>query len=337
MVKRLLLLISSVLLAYGLGVAPVLAKEITLWSRDTNQAQLRALVDAWNETHETQIKLTLAGSDFESKLGLAMAAGAPPDIVPIEVTQFPKFSSEGHVLDITDQARALPYFDHLIKAHTAQATYPKVGGRVYGISFFPDTAVLVYNKDLFEQAGLDPENPPLSTRAEMKEAIERITALGDDIYGFYSSFLCNGCNMFSMLPQIWASGGDVLNEDSTAATFDDPEVAAFYEFYRELWTSGQLPPSAGADTGSGYITLFQAGKSACKSQTRLVLETSLEITRSSISVSPTCPAGKAASAPLSAVTSLVFPLTRSTRMKRGSLSSGCRRKKCNWSIMQGSA
>ena len=260
MVKRLLLLISSVLLAYGLGVAPVLAKEITLWSRDTNQAQLRALVDAWNETHETQIKLTLAGSDFESKLGLAMAAGAPPDIVPIEVTQFPKFSSEGHVLDITDQARALPYFDHLIKAHTAQATYPKVGGRVYGISFFPDTAVLVYNKDLFEQAGLDPENPPLSTRAEMKEAIERITALGDDIYGFYSSFLCNGCNMFSMLPQIWASGGDVLNEDSTAATFDDPEVAAFYEFYRELWTSGQLPPSAGADTGSGYITLFQAGK-----------------------------------------------------------------------------
>ena len=51
--------------------APVLAKEITLWSRDTNQAQLRALVDAWNETPETQIKLTLvAGQDFQSKLML---------------------------------------------------------------------------------------------------------------------------------------------------------------------------------------------------------------------------------------------------------------------------
>ena len=261
MVKRILLLISSVLLSYGLGVAPVLAKEITLWSRDTNQAQLRALVDAWNETHETQIKLTLvAGQDFQSKLGLAMATGTPPDLAPIEVTAFPSFTSNGQLLDITDKARALPYFDHLIPGHTAQGTYPKVGGRVYGISFFPDLAVLVYNKDLFEQAGLDPENPPLSTRAEMKEAIERITALDDDIYGFYASLGCPGCNMFIMLPQIWASGGYVFNEDSTAATFDDPEFAPLFEFYHELWMSGQLPRSAGTDTGSGFITLFQAGK-----------------------------------------------------------------------------
>lgn len=234
---------------------------LTFWSRDTNQVQLRALVDAWNETHETQIELTLAPFlEFASKLGVAMAAGTPPDLAAIEVTAFPKFSSQGQVLDITDKARALPYFDHLIGGHTASATYPKVGGRVYGISFFPDNAVLVYNKDLFEQAGLDPENPPLSTRAEMKDAIERITALGDDIYGFYFSGACQGCSMFLMLSQIWASGGDVLNEDATAATFDDPEVAAFYEFYRELWTSGQVPPSAEADTGSGWLTLFQAGK-----------------------------------------------------------------------------
>ena len=139
------------------------------------------------------------------------------------------------------------------------ATYPKVGGRLYGVPFWLDAAVLIYNKDLFRQAGLDPEKPP-TNRAELKEAIEKVSALGDDIYGWYFSGACQGCMVFTMIPQVWASGGDILSKDGTRATFDDPEVKAILEHYHWMWENGHVPRSAEADNGANFSTLFKAGK-----------------------------------------------------------------------------
>ena len=115
--KKTLLLISSVLLSYGMVVTPVLAKEMTFWSRDTNAVQLRALVDGWNKTHETQVKLNvIPAGKILAKLGIAMAAGTPPDIAAIDSTRIAKFVADGQLLlDITEKAQALPYYDHFIK------------------------------------------------------------------------------------------------------------------------------------------------------------------------------------------------------------------------------
>src|SRR5699024_8740848 len=46
-------------------------------------------------------------------------------------------------------------------------------------------SVMFYNKDMFEEVGLDPENPP-ATFSEMKEAAEKIADDGDR-YGFTMS------------------------------------------------------------------------------------------------------------------------------------------------------
>ena len=260
--KKTLLLISSVLLSYGMVVTPVLAKEMTFWSRDTNAKQLRALVDGWNKTHETQVKLNvIPAGKILAKLGIAMAADTPPDIAAIDSTRIVKFVADGQLLlDITDKAQALPYYDHFIKGFIDTATYPKIGGRLYAIPFFLDAMVLIYNKDLFRRAGIDPENPPLSNRAELQEAIEKVTALGDDIYGFYFSGQCSGCMIFTSAPHVWASGGHIFNEDASAATLDDSEVHALLKFYHWMITSGQVPPSAAADNGANFIATFMSGK-----------------------------------------------------------------------------
>ena len=46
--------------------------ELTMWARSSTQDYTQALVDAYNESHDTQIKLTIVASDsFQQKVGAA--------------------------------------------------------------------------------------------------------------------------------------------------------------------------------------------------------------------------------------------------------------------------
>lgn len=229
---------------------------MSFWTRDSNQEQVRALVDAWNESHENQIEVTvIPAGDYMTKVGASVGAGAPPDLMAVDLIYVPQFAAADQLTDITDFAKALPYFDSLSPSHVRLATYD---GKIYGLPFNAEGSYLIYNKGLFEQAGLDPENPP-KTWGEIADAAAQISALGDDIYGYYFSGACAGCNAFTFLPYIWASGGDVLNEDGTAATLTDPEVAAALDFYRQMWADGLIPPGAQADTGTDFANAFTSG------------------------------------------------------------------------------
>jgi multiple sugar transport system substrate-binding protein len=131
-------------------------------------------------------------------------------------------------------------------------------GGLYSVPFAAEGSVLLYNKGLFKQAGLDPEKPPTNW-SEIYEAAKKINALGNGNYGYYFSGACAGCNAFTFLPLIWASGGDVLSEDGLTATVDTPEVKAALEFYAKLWKEGLVPPGAQADTGTDFFNAFAQG------------------------------------------------------------------------------
>jgi multiple sugar transport system substrate-binding protein len=229
---------------------------MTFWTRDSNQEQVRKLVDAWNESHEDQIEITvIPAGEYMTKVGASVGAGAPPDLMAVDLIYVPQFAAADQLTDITDFAKALPYFDSLSPSHVRLATYD---GKIYGLPFNAEGSYLIYNKGLFEQAGLDPENPP-TTWAEIADAAAKISALGDDTYGYYFSGACAGCNAFTFLPYIWASGGDVLNADGTTATLTDPQVAAALDFYRQMWADGLIPPGAQADSGADFANAFTSG------------------------------------------------------------------------------
>ncbi|NWF65735.1 MAG: sugar ABC transporter substrate-binding protein [Chloroflexi bacterium] len=246
-----------VLVALLLAIQPIAAQDgvtLTLWSRDSNQAFLRQLVDKWNESHTNQIEPTIIpGTEFVARVGTGIAAGEVPDLLPIDLIYAPAFAQAGQLTEIGEFAMQMPFYDQLIPAHIRLGTYDD---GLYALPFAAEGSVLLYNKGLFEQAGLDPEQPPTNWQ-ELYDAAVAINALGNDNYGFYFSGNCAGCNAFTFLPLIWASGGDVLSEDGTEATIDsDPVVRAALEFYRQLWTEGLVPPGAQADTGNDFFNAF---------------------------------------------------------------------------------
>ncbi len=237
------------------GAQPV---TLSLWSRDSDQALVTALVKDWNATHDNQIEPTIIpAAQFVTKFATAVAGGVGPDLVAIDLVYTPAFMEAGQLTDITEQAKALPFFGKLSPSHIRLGTWSD--GNVYALPFSAEGSVLGYNKDLFKKAGLDPDKPPTNW-ADLEAAAKKITALGDDTYGYYLSGACAGCNVFTLLPLVWASGGDILSADYSQPTFTDPKVAAALEFFRRMYTEGVIPEGAKVDDGTDFLNAFTSGK-----------------------------------------------------------------------------
>jgi multiple sugar transport system substrate-binding protein len=108
------------------------------------------------------------------------------------------------------------------------------------------------------QAGLDPEKAPASW-AEIEAAAGAVDALGGDINGFYFAGACGGCNAFTFLPLVWASGGDIFAEGGAKVTLDTPQMHDAVNFYRSMIEKGYVPESAETDNGTNWLTSFTSG------------------------------------------------------------------------------
>jgi multiple sugar transport system substrate-binding protein len=132
-------------------------------------------------------------------------------------------------------------------------------GENYGVPFYVDASSLFWNKDLYRQAGLDPEKGPTSWQEVMDHA-RAIRALGGDVYGFYFAGASPGANAYTYLPQIWAAGGDVIDYETHQATMvSDPIVKEAFQYYKTMWDEGLMPEGAAAENGSTWITTFATG------------------------------------------------------------------------------
>src|SRR3990167_7899412 len=97
-------------------------------------------------------------------------------------------------------------------------------GKLYAMPMEATSLALLYNKEHFRKAGLDPEHPPNNWK-ELKEYATKLTVdeNGDgktDRYGFYVPvFPASGeLNIWMLLqwtPFLWQAGGEEMNDERT--------------------------------------------------------------------------------------------------------------------------
>jgi multiple sugar transport system substrate-binding protein len=130
------------------------------------------------------------------------------------------------------------------------------------VPYVADMSVLWYNKTLFRRAGLNPDRPPASY-AEILSDARKITALGHGIYGFAFAGRCEGCLGFTILPDIWATGKNLLYGQPGHETADiagNVPLEQTLTLYRELWAKGLSDPESQVETGTTWGKDFLAGK-----------------------------------------------------------------------------
>ena len=229
---------------------------ITMWTRAATETQSRLLVEAYNEAHENQVELTVIPTDdYLPRLGTAAGAGELPDVIGLDVVFVPQFTSAGAFLDITDRIAALPFAGDIAPSHVDVGTWD---GRQHVVPHTMDLSVLFYNKDLYEQAGLDPDQPP-TTLEEFAEHARAIDALGDDIHGTFFGGNCGGCLVFTWWPSIWADGHEVMNEDGTESLLANPEAVAVFDVWKGLVDDGIVAPGTQDEAGPTWTGVFPEG------------------------------------------------------------------------------
>ncbi|WP_460798731.1 ABC transporter substrate-binding protein [Microbacterium sp. GXF0217] len=230
---------------------------LTLWTRAPMEAQAKLLVEAYNNTHENQVELTVVpNDDYVAKVGAAAGSGGLPDLFAADIVYVPNWVQSGLFADITEEIDLLDYQDSINKGHLSAGT---VDGEEHVLPFVLDLSMMMWNKELFAEAGLDPEKAP-ETLEEFAEDAKAIQALGKDgVSGTSAGLNCGGCLVFTWFPSIWASGDEVMNDDGTESLLNSDSAQDVYSTWQDLYASGAVAPGSADETGATWVAGFQEG------------------------------------------------------------------------------
>src|SRR5262245_41357882 len=231
--------------------------QLTLWVRSATDQFSQRLVDAYNASHKNHVTLTIIPNDnYLTKVGTAAGSNSLPDILASDVVYTPNYTKQGLFQDITSELKALPYYSSVAPSHLAVAT---LNGKIYAVPHKLDSSVLFYNKDLFRQAGLDPEKPPTNF-AQILDDARKITALGNGITGWDMAGSCGGCGVYTLFPYAWAAGVKIFSADGKKVDINNDTFKQIFGMYRTANQEKLVASSDKTQDGSTWPNNFLSGK-----------------------------------------------------------------------------
>ena len=148
-----------------------------------------------------------------------LAGGQLEDVFYVYLTDPANLIARHQAADITDYLKDVPHVDDL--QPELKKIFTDDRGRVYGLPTANYSLGLLYNRKLFTQAGLDPDQPP-STWDEVRAAAKKITALGSNTVGF-AEYSKNNQGGWHFTTWMYSMGGDIAKKDGSTwrADFDN--------------------------------------------------------------------------------------------------------------------
>ena len=236
------------------AVPPSAPVTIRYWHTmsDPETAQFQKVIDAFEASNPSiTVEATrYAYSDFKTALTTAIAGGDVPDTARMDIVWVPEFASQGALMQLDG---TLSSFD-LIAASVfpGPLTTNMFNGHYYGLPQNTNTQVLLYNKAIFDQAGITA--PP----ATMEEFAANACALSDAATGTYG-YAEGGTYFWAPAPIFYAFGAKVVDDNITTATgyINGPESVAAFTMLKDLYDRGCLSPNlmgGGIATDAGHAT-----------------------------------------------------------------------------------
>ncbi|MFD4673278.1 ABC transporter substrate-binding protein [Lentzea sp. NPDC058450] len=224
---------------------------------DAEASALAKLADRWNTTHPNQqVELVFNGGNDNAlqKTLASFASGNPPEAAYQYGSSITGLTGRPQTQDLTDLLRGDAEFawDDLFQAGREAST---VDGKIYGVPALVDNLSLVYNKKLFDDAGI--AHPTSSwTWDEFRSAAQKLTA--DGRFGW--AYVNDGTEdtVWRFLALLWQAGGDLLSPDGKKAAFASDTGVQAMQLLRDMAVTDK---SVYLDAGDQqYLNLFNSGR-----------------------------------------------------------------------------
>lgn len=201
-----------------------------------------------------QVQVT-SWDEYWTKLDAAAESNQLPDIFWMHTNQILKYADYGMLADVTDlYDEEDPEYYQKHFSEISQDNAKGTDGRLYGVPKDKDTICLVYNKEMFDAAGVEYPNENWTW--------DDLTAASAAIYdktGKYG-YMAYADDQLGYWNFVYQAGGHILNEDKTKAGFTDPATRKGMEFYINLQKEPWCPDQRYfAETNPGTAFLSEQG------------------------------------------------------------------------------
>lgn len=173
--------------------------------------------------------------NVDEQFTAAFAGGSPPDVFYLPDEWYPKYVSQGQILDLTD--RIIDWEDNYIDSAWELATYK---GSTWGAPFLGVVQGWLCNLNLFNEKGLSvPTN-----WEEFRHAAREITDTDAGTYGI--NVPASSTNWVTMIPLLAAGGAKLLSDDLMEVTANtEGGRAAFTALLEEITFADQSSTPVG--------------------------------------------------------------------------------------------
>jgi len=247
--------------AAALGGAPAMAAEpveISLYYPVAVGGPVTKTIDAMvadfeKDNPDVKVKAVYAGTYQESivKALTAYKSGTPPTLAVLLSTDLFTLIDENAIVPIDPLASSAQDKAWMNGFYPGFMANSQTGGKTWGVPFQRSTIVLFWNKDLFKQAGLDPERAP-ETWDQMVEAAKKLTKT--DANGNVTQW---GVKIPSTGFAYWMFQGMttprdtlLMNQEGTKTYFDKPEAVKALQNWVDLSAKHKVSPGGVIEWGT---------------------------------------------------------------------------------------
>lgn len=217
--------------------------ELTFWVAGNSEQQQKTydqIIQNFNEQYASQgisAKVQyVPWSELQQKLTTSLAGGSGPDLFMHGAAAAAGLAAKNQLEPLDDYLAAWEDTSDYIPSYLDAG---KVDGKTYVLPIEGANRMFIYRTDIFEEAGVQVP----TTWEELKEISRKLLVKeGNRVVRYPTSLPTNGIDLQqSWTPYLWANGGDLFNEDFTAATLTTQEAKEALEFYKSFFDEGLVP------------------------------------------------------------------------------------------------
>ena len=216
--------------------------------------------DFEKENPGVKVRPIYSGSYQESiaKALTAVKSGDPPVMSILLSTDMYTLIDEDAIVPFSDLLRS-PDDQAWVKGfYPGFMENSQTGGKVWGIPFQRSTIVLYYNKELFKEAGLDPNRPPQTWKEQVEYAqkLTRRDASGK-VTQWGMQIPSSGFPYWLFQALAIQAGQNLMNDAGTEVYYDKPAVVEALQYWVDLVKTHKVHPEGIVEWGTTPRDFFE--------------------------------------------------------------------------------